>query len=64
MTKEQHDCRFCHGKLRKSLLGFQSGYISIEGNSLFYNGWNYYDDEPDEKKETINFCPICGRKLK
>lgn len=35
MTKEQQDCQFCHGKLRKSLISFQSGSISVEGNSCF-----------------------------
>jgi len=59
------ECKACRpkGEDSNSLMDFQSGSVYVSGNHLVYNGWDYYDDQPDDDEVRINYCPLCGRKL-
>lgn len=71
MTEEQKNCEYCHfnsrgadfadngdsiGYCRFQLAKFPAGY--------YINVWSGEGGEKfDVASETINYCPMCGRKL-
>lgn len=53
-------CEFCKGNEIKGTIDDKS-FISVHGNELQFN--LFTNNTMHEKYYTIEFCPMCGRKL-
>lgn len=71
LTKKQKECRYCHFDVYSGM-DFSDDddncrfkLSSFDGRHYYINVWGECADETfDVGSEQINYCPMCGRKLK
>lgn len=63
--KLQIMCKFCENNEEIKTI-YQTLYLKINGNHLgiYYNAYSCDSDIYEDNLLDINYCPICGKKLK
>ena len=63
---KKKECPYCKNDEPLPITGDSDDYLcltKIVGNSLWIRTYDYYGNRCTEE-QVINFCPMCGRKLK